>query len=213
MSSEEYNLLVLKPGNLKRDRFGNILDARSNVTLVQSDNLNLIVDTGLSSEKECIINSLRSQCLKPNNIDFVINTHNHIDHTGNNGLFSKAQIVIHSNEIGFSDKSAKLCLIDKDTELVQGIKIIETFGHTKGSISVLLTGCLEEHKGRFAITGDALPIMDNYLKWVPPGINISPGLALGSMEKIIHMSDFIVPGHDKPFKVIDRVERISNYLY
>jgi glyoxylase-like metal-dependent hydrolase (beta-lactamase superfamily II) len=53
----------------------------------------------------------------------------------------------------------------------------------------------------FAITGDALPIEDNYREWVPPGINIDPELAIRSMERIVKIADYVIPGHDKSFKI------------
>ena len=44
--------------------------------------------------------------------------------------------------------------------------------------------------------------MDNYLKWVPPGINFDPEIALQSMTKIVDYADIIIPGHDKPFRIL-----------
>jgi glyoxylase-like metal-dependent hydrolase (beta-lactamase superfamily II) len=54
--------------------------------------------------------------------------------------------------------------------------------------------------------------MDNYLKWVPPGINIDPELALNSMRKIVDWADVVVPGHDKPFRIVSREPRAGEYI-
>lgn len=207
-----YEITVIKPGVLARDRFGNILDARSSVTLIRNMDLKIIVDTGFYDEKPRILDELSKHNLKPSDIDMVINTHLHADHTGNNDLFDKAQFIGHKNESG-SEVMGNCRIIDKDMEIAPGVKIIETPGHTKGSISVIVAGHTAKSEiNRFAITGDALPIMDNYIKWVPPGINIDPQLALDSMQKIVTLSKIIIPGHDKPFIILNHEHRNAEYL-
>jgi len=101
----------------------------------------------------------------------------------------------------------------KDTEIIPGLTIMETPGHTAGSITVLVHGHLKGSKiHRVAIAGDALPIMGNFLKWVPPRIHIDPKIALWSMKKIIEHSEVIIPGHDKPFIILDREKKMAKYL-
>jgi len=77
-----------------------LLDISDNIKLVLSetgftycnclyidDEVQAIIDTGAD------VNSL--QAIHPDNIDRVINTHHHIDHTRGNKIFSNAQISIH----------------------------------------------------------------------------------------------------------------------
>jgi glyoxylase-like metal-dependent hydrolase (beta-lactamase superfamily II) len=208
-----FDIKVIKPGILIRDRFGNILDARSTVTLVRNDDLNLIVDTGLSSERNSILKALNELQLNPDNIDFVINTHSHADHTGNNTIFSEATFIIHRDEFSVQNGKLNCIFISKEDHTIPGITAIETPGHTHGSISLLLSGQMLDFQGTFAITGDAIPILDNFLKWVPPGINYSTNIALNSMKNIIDKADYIIPGHDKPFRIINNEKRIAEYLY
>ncbi len=208
-----YKVAVIKPGIVVRDRFGYILDARSTVTLISGGDLDIVVDTGVTDERDAIIAGLRRYDLTPADIDILINTHSHIDHTGNNELFSKARFIGHESEDWGTLPNNKCDLIKKNMEIYAGINIIETPGHTKGSVTVLLLGLdTNDLKHRFAITGDALPIMDNYLKWVPPGINYDPKLALESMKKIVDNAEMIIPGHDKPFKIIKGDQRTAEYL-
>jgi glyoxylase-like metal-dependent hydrolase (beta-lactamase superfamily II) len=213
MVQTHFHIKVIKPGILIRDRFGNILDARSTVTLIRSDDVNVIIDTGLSSERDTILQSLQDLQLTPSNIDFVVNTHSHIDHTGNNDLFFKATFILHQTETTAKAHQLKNISVNSAEKKLPGIIFLETPGHTHGSISLFLTGQMFDHTGTFAITGDALPILDNYLKWVPPGINYSTKVALESMQNIVNRAEFIIPGHDKPFKIINKEKRIAKYLF
>jgi glyoxylase-like metal-dependent hydrolase (beta-lactamase superfamily II) len=215
MGDPEYKIVVIKPGILVRDRFGNILDARSNVILIndQTRNLKLLVDTGLGEEKDEVIVGLAKHQLLPENIDVLINTHAHPDHTGNLDLFPNAKFVGHRKEYWGIIAQNDCEIIIKDTQLFSGLEVIETPGHTIGSISVIVNGSIDNtKKTKIAITGDALPILDNYLKWVPPGINIDPQIAIHSMQKIIARAEIIIPGHDKPFKILNKKDRIAEYL-
>ena len=74
--------------------------------------------------------------------------------------------------------------------------MVHTPGHTPGSISVFVEAGL-----RYAIAGDALPTHENYLNWVPPGLNCDPDLALASMKEIVAFADIVVPGHGAPFRI------------
>ncbi len=51
------------------------------------------------------------------------------------------------------------------------------------------------------IAGDALPTRANYVKWVPPAIHFNRAVSLQSMSKIVEIADWVIPGHDEPFKV------------
>lgn len=183
---------VIKQGKLVRDEKGFILEASSTVTLIKTKNKNIIVDTGIFGEENKIIKNLKKECLKPKDIDIVINTHLHLDHIGNNHLFSNGKFIAHKKE--FPKK--EFIKIEGDYNLDENIKIFETPGHTYGSISVAV-----KTDKVYVIAGDALPIKDNYLKWVPPGINIGKKIALESMEKIVKIADVVIPGHDAPFKI------------
>ncbi len=188
---------IIKPGILVRNKLGMILKATSTVTLIMGDSHNIIVDTGFPTEKKKIIQGLAGFNLAPDNIDIVINTHLHGDHTGNNALFKNARFIVHANE--FLVKLRNVQVISGDFQLSANIKLIETPGHTKGSISVVVR--VPEESKTYVIAGDALPIKDNYLQWVPPGINFNPQVALASMRKIVEIADYVIPGHDDMFSI------------
>ncbi len=213
MAQSELEIIVIKPGILVRDRLGKILDARSTVTLILGKNIRALVDTGLPQEREMLIQALEKLNLKPSDINILINTHSHLDHCGNNELFTHAKFYGHKLEFNFLSPEKSCHLIEKEFILEPEILLKETPGHTQGSISIFLKGQINKKLKMCAITGDALPIFDNYLKWVPPGLNFDPIRALVSMNEIIQNAEVIIPGHDKPFEVIDPVLRVGKYLY
>jgi len=191
MSSEARpRAFLLKPGHLDRDDEGKILDARSSVTLIIARSKKIVVDTGSEDEADLITERLSSFGLSPEEVDLVINTHDHVDHSGNNGLFKRARVLSGKGE-------GKL--LEGDV-VAPGVWIMETPGHTLESISVVC-----ESSRRIVMAGDAIPLMGNYLKKVPPRIHMDRYLAMKSMERIINVADLVVPGHDSPFLVREKV--------
>jgi len=183
---------LLKPGHLERDDEGNILDARSSVTLILAQSKKIVVDTGTEDESELVNEQLAGLGLAPEDIDIVINTHDHPDHCGNNGLFRQARVL--SGE-GKGERRLK-----EGDSVAPGVWIMETPGHTLESVSIVC-----ESSRRIVMAGDALPLMGNYLKWVPPRLHVDRDLAMRSMARIVEVADLVVPGHDSPFLVKERM--------
>jgi N-acyl homoserine lactone hydrolase len=173
---------LLKAGSFQRDDAGNILDARSSVTLVTSG-IRIIVDTGQKGEEGLLLQALARRGLRPEDIDLVINTHRHPDHCGNNHLFSCSEL-----------------LIPCEGQLIApGVAALETPGHTMDSISILASSRL-----KIVMAGDALPTFDNFSKGVPPALHMDRKLAISSMSRILAVAKIVVPGHDQPFSVPER---------
>ena len=127
-------------------------------------NDNILVDTGAGHNKDYLFSKLRENCVEPEDIELVVNTHCHFDHIGGNHFFPDAKIAVHKfdaisikNEdtLGTS-MSAFGSGVDNsrvDIELEEGDKIadfevIHTPGHTKGGI------CLWD--GESLISGDTI---------------------------------------------------------
>lgn len=196
-------VFLLKPGSIIRDESGAILDARSSVTLVVSGSKKIIVDTGLMGEERQITEALAKRGMKPEDIDFLVNTHSHPDHCGTNYLFSKAKL-----------------LYPKEGQIIApGVSVIETPGHTLDSISVIvdtadsIVGYVQDSKPmdgkrvlikKLAIAGDALPTFNNFIKNVPPALHVDRTMAVLSMARIVSIADAVIPGHDLPFSISER---------
>ncbi|HUL39986.1 MAG TPA: MBL fold metallo-hydrolase [Methanomassiliicoccales archaeon] len=177
---------VLCEGMIRRD--GKVvLEARSSSTLVRTGSHIIVVDTSSSSNRQKLISALDSLKVRPEDVDILVITHDHHDHRENNDLFANAKVIMFSSEPQKEDEESQ---IDPTARLVR------TPGHTPGSVSLFV-----EAERKYAIVGDALPIRDNYLKWVPPGVNYDPEKALRSMKRIADWADVVVPGHDAPFEV------------
>ncbi len=174
-------------------RKGNtIVDASSSVTLIEVGVKRVLVDTGSPKDEDRLVEALARMGVVPELVSFVVNTHMHIDHCGCNDLFSAARVVAHESE----SPPAGSTRISGKQQLLPGVELVPTPGHSEGSMSVFATA-----EKRYAICGDAIPTRDNYEKWVPPFINMDRRLALASMELIKSWADVIIPGHDSPIQV------------
>ncbi len=82
---------------------------------------NILIDTSSRDNKIELLEDLKQLNLKPKNINFVILTHSHWDHTGNLNLFKNAKIINNKNL----------------NQLPEIIKPIKTPGHTQDSLCFL----------------------------------------------------------------------------
>ena len=178
----------------------------------QGDNFSYIIADDTTKEAavvdpsfnaDAIIRILRDQNL---NVRYVINTHDHSDHTASNEDFRSnfgAKVVAH-----------KLAHVDKDVSVVEGdvvrvgemvIKVIHTPGHTPDSICLLVDDKL--------LTGDTLFIGECGRTDLPGGS--AEDMYHSLFGKLMRLDDNIkvYPGHDygpKPHSTIG-IERRSNY--
>jgi N-acyl homoserine lactone hydrolase len=182
---------ILTIGSLERDAEGNILQAHSTATLIRTDDRVIVVDTSSKDRTADLKTAFKQLMVLPKDVDTVVLTHSHSDHIGNNKMFPKAEFIIHSGEKGEIPGAR---IIDEDTELTKGVKLVHTPGHTHGSMSVFIDADI-----KYVIAGDTVPLKENVLKLVPPGINYDAKLALQSLKKVIDYADMVIPGHDYPF--------------
>jgi|Deesub1362A_J573_1020465.scaffolds.fasta_scaffold00222_36 glyoxylase-like metal-dependent hydrolase (beta-lactamase superfamily II) len=179
-------ITILKEGNICRYE-DSIIHASSTVTLIEEEDTLILVDTGNFSDAYRIQRSLSRFNLTPLEINVVINTHNHLDHTGNNHLFKNALLLTWENSN-----------LSQDV-LPKGIYILPTPGHTSDHISVVVC-----KRRTLIIAGDAIPTHNNLFKRIPPAISQNRSEAFESMKKIVQIADWIIPGHDgmvrNPFK-------------
>src|SRR5262249_29838175 len=129
------------------------------------DGKHILIDSGLppdvprppamgSAEREKnVIAHLADLGLQPGDIDMLICTHFDIDHAGYHDAFTNAELVVQREHYtlarsGYARFAAtrahwdhpdlRYRLIDGDTELLPGLTLLETSGHTTGHQSVLL---------------------------------------------------------------------------
>jgi len=132
----------------------------ANILLIVEEKLTLI-DTGHRGSAPQIFEYIGQLGRKPEEISLIILTHNHIDHVG--GLaelkqVTHARVSIHKTDIGERKNlpSARPEDIDIRLEggemldLLGGLEVIHTPGHTPGSISLFSAA------NRLLIVGDAV---------------------------------------------------------
>ena len=161
-----------------------------------------VVDPSFNAD--AIIRVVRDQNL---NVKYVIDTHDHFDHTASNEDIKSnfgAKVVAH-----------KLANVNKDVSVVDGdvirvgnivIKVIHTPGHTRDSVSLLVDDML--------LTGDTLFVGECGRTDLPSGS--AEDLYHSLFDKLMKLDDSIkvYPGHDygsKPYSTIG-VEKRTNYV-
>ncbi|GAC1392355.1 MAG: N-acyl homoserine lactonase family protein [Ktedonobacteraceae bacterium] len=134
--------------------------------LVQmSDGKNILIDSGLpadytpppgtppAEQGKNVIEQLDALGLHPDDIDILIATHFDLDHAGYHDAFPKAELIVQrehymlaqsgyprfvATRAHWDHPALRYRLIDGDTELLPGLTLIETSGHTPGHQSVLV---------------------------------------------------------------------------
>jgi N-acyl homoserine lactone hydrolase len=122
----------------------------------------VLVDTGVGGPQRVlddwrvvnrtVADALADIDMSPADIGLVINTHLHFDHCGQNAVFKHAPIYVQRAEVarsqrkqpelhewfGFMDASFEL--LDGDAEILPGLSVMSTPGHTSGHQSVVVNG-------------------------------------------------------------------------
>ena len=183
-------------------------------SLLTVGNNRILIDTGPASRRSVLYRALQSRNLGPEDIDMVILTHMHWDHCQNTDLFPNARVLLHPTEMDYAlspnrhDHAAaqymaetiskiKVELVSEGDQVVEGVSVIETPGHTKGHISVLV----ESEGEKLLLAGDAMPDGGTVSRGLPYNIFWDVEDARESVEKMIHTSQVFYPGHDRPFRL------------
>lgn len=157
----------------------------STITLVQDNNINMVVDPGTLADPELLINALKENNLTINDINIVCITHSHMDHYRNIGLFNKAKAL---DFWGWweNDTWTEYKEVSKD------IQILNTPGHSKDSITLLV----KTDKGTIAICGDVFWKKDypKHDKYAEDEQQLNK-----SRKLVLEKADFIIPGHGKMY--------------
>lgn len=185
---------VLCDGWLVREG-GVVTDASSTVTMLETDVGIMLVDTGSRACADRLSEALSANSVRPKDVGHVVNTHLHMDHCGANDMFPDAVFYAH----GLEDPALGTRRVSSETRLANGVRVVPTPGHTRGSVSVFV-----ESDRRYAVCGDAIPTKANYDSHLPPAVHFDRGVALLSMDMILGWAWTVVPGHDSAFNVIGK---------
>lgn len=185
----------------------------TNTLLIRDEGLNILLDPGILQlgRYGAMDKRLKELDMKPDDIDMVVNSHCHYDHVESNYIFRGKPLVIHEKELEYCDRlywpeftDAFMGIMDIQAvsgskRLTKHVEVIETVGHTPGSITVVV----ETKDGLVACVGDAVIVKEDLLSLRPPSVqtvNIEAESAVESLKKIRDLEPYLViPGHDAPF--------------
>jgi len=191
------------------------------VFYIKGGDRNILVDTGLEQfvvpedlgdrygfrimEFE---DALSSVGLRPDDIDVIIHTHLHNDHCENDYKCPNAKVYVQKTELEFFHNphpvdhryypdildDVDVIEVDGDANIMEGIDVIFSPGHTVGGQSV----AINTSEGKAIITGFCCNDK-NFPKTgpaIPSGVHINVMDAYDSIQRIKNEADILVPLHD-----------------
>ena len=176
---------------------------------------NVLVDVGHYGRRQNLELALQERGLGPADIHLVVLTHAHWDHAQTIDIFPNAEIAIHPAELDYTRspragdwatpayfahtlRGLKVREVHEGLEVEDGVHILDTPGHTKGHISVVV----DTPDGPVCIGGDAFTSADTVRTGRPRLIFWDEEQAEASVRKVLDTSRTIYPGHDRPFRIV-----------
>jgi N-acyl homoserine lactone hydrolase len=174
-------------------------------------------DLARFTEADLLVHRLDALDLRTSNIDLVVLSHLHYDHAGGAALFGESELVVQKDEYAaahypppffgnfyyrknFDLPGARWRLLDGDTELLPGVTVLRSDGHTPGHQSLLVE--LPE-TGPVILAGDACYWQEHIDAERVPGVVWNPTQALHSIKRLKTLARLtggrIFPSHDPVF--------------
>lgn len=168
--------------------------------------LNILIDTGLEKDSGFLEKSLKELNLAPNDISKVLFTHGHVDHIGGAVLFPNAEFWMSKHDGDLVNKKDENFTVSKwfkqtcyptlknfysHNQIFDfgdfSLKVIETPGHTKGSV------CFYDEKNKLLFSGDTL-FEKSIGRYDLPTSNKEE--LKDSIEKLLKLDfNLLLPGH------------------
>jgi len=155
--------------------------------------------------------------ITPNDVDIVIQTHLHFDHTLNTRKCHNAKVYVQKNELAqvkdphpltsqmyrWFEKGGKdlnYMVVNGDHQLLPGIELLSVPGHSPGCQAVAVNTA----KGKAIITGfcsihenfNPLPPLKSLVPVICPGIHLNAVQAYESLWRVKKIADVILPMHE-----------------
>ena len=163
-----------------------------------------------------LLDALRLAGVDPEEIKTCILTHLHYDHACNLRLLpSLEKIYVQQKEILYAlapekedyrlymlgencgriewlDGVGKFVIVDGDVPIREGIDVILTPGHSRGSQCVLV----DTAEGKYILTGDTVAQWESFEKRIPNSISFDDEIWHASCEKIAAAGAKLLPSHE-----------------
>lgn len=215
-------LEILIQGSTLRTNIG--LLGACTIALVKGEK-NVLIDTGHYGNRRVLLDNLKQRGLGVEDVDIVVLSHLHWDHALNIDLFPHSTVILNSRELDYARnlkptdwatptfiasllEDMKVRTVNDNAAVIEGVKAIETPGHTVGHLSIIV----KTPKGVAIVAQDAIPTARSFNRGLPDFIFWDEDAARKSVRKIKSVkADIIYPGHDRAFRVVDgRVEYVSH---
>lgn len=162
---------------------------RSTCTLVRDGALVAVIDPGLAPSQAAILDPLDALGLSPADVNTVILSHHHPDHTINAALFPDAAVHDHWAIYRGDDWQSREC---EGEDLSPSVRLIRTPGHSAADMSTVIGGA------------DGI-VVATHLWWTADGPADDPyspdrDELRRSRERVLALADLIIPGHGEPFR-------------
>lgn len=180
-----------------------------NIVLMDIDDKYLIYDPGHFGNREVLLKALKDSGLSPLDIDGVILSHMHYDHSLNSLLFPNAKVYTTREEVEYTkntpdnysvtylpDLLRERIVLVKNNEQLDGLKFILLPGHTGGSLGVMYKDTI--------FVGDAIKYIIDAKNGETSFAYYDITEANKSIRKVLKLANKVVPGHDAPFTKIGR---------
>ncbi|WP_048146461.1 MBL fold metallo-hydrolase [Pyrococcus abyssi] len=172
-----------------------IFDTFVNVYIVDRGDHLVLVDTGIESTCEKIIEAVK-KLGKP--LKAVILTHGHMDHTGSLRCLKEVLnpiVASQEEEVEMIERNTgvKVDVKLKDGELFEGFRVLHKPGHTKGSI------CLLDEDSKSLFVGDLVVEENGKLKEVPHQYSMDPEMNRKRIIELLEVEfENLMPAHGNP---------------
>jgi glyoxylase-like metal-dependent hydrolase (beta-lactamase superfamily II) len=185
----------------------------SSVALVRSEGRNILFDTGGFDRRVNLCPAIEATGLKPDDIHIVVCSHFHADHVNNLDYFTKAEVLLHEDEIPYArkgqdpwqppcmleplEKSGRLRGVKEGERLASGVSVIHLPGHTPGCMGLLLE---DEGMPPTVLAGDAVK---NLAEMASGAVAMTrePERTYASIKKVKSFAEQVVPGHDRLLRI------------
>lgn len=164
---------------------------------------NAYVETTFAPNRTSIDDELARFGVAVADVGFVVNSHLHFDHCGNNRRFAAARTFIQKTELEvardrstkhtvnawFDYPGARITAVEGDSEVVPGVRLLATPGHTPGHQSVLVT----DSSGRTLVAAQAAFTADEFRRGGDPREQAHAGLTDRYLESIVRLKALGIP--------------------
>lgn len=173
-----------------------------------------IFNPGLNQPAELDpMRQLEARGVEPRDVDAIILTHLHWDHFAPHvEQFTNAELYVNARELDVTlspphpwfqrfiyldlvrkmHSAGRWHVVEGDEEVMPGISVMHTGGHTAGSQAVIV----QTGSGPVVLTGDVCFTYRNLEEDVPGGFNSSVMECFSGLEKIRRIGGIVLPSHD-----------------